>query len=469
MSEKKKVASKVIKGLGKAVDAVDRISPLSQKVDNSKITDTGTESVKQINSAVRSGKRTVKTVRTTVKTTKRTVKTIKNAPKNIKRAAKVTVKIIKATVKVLKAAVNALSKVISFLISNPIVLLILLIIILVAYIVYACVLMFSGASAGEASAKQAFSNAAGLEEVPKELKQGADVVKKCRENIRKEYDKWIDSLYFEDNDDKRRYSDLVYMERFDKDDNITEYQKGLASDTEKQILKDALDWSLGIDDIDILSIAYVAAQKDKNNTGSDKFQINIIKYTDDIVKKVTDKLITYYDSRVDERQRCPGENCYIRKDRNPEWDKANRVQNKLLRAYQEWHDIQPMVYAWSRIPNGQAQQSYWDQNLGWRIDNWNAVYANDGDYGTTYYADTSNGGINFHTRIYDAYASWFNYWVSLPEYIETHVCENAHKCYSKGLEFYSKDEIISLLGFDETEKLWEQYTEIYFRSLASQP
>lgn len=442
-----------------------------RQTDENSITDTGSESVKLMNSTVHTGKNAIKTAKQTIKVTKNTIKTIKNAPAKIKRVAKATYKTAKATVKVIRATVQIATKVISHLVaavSNPVVLIILLIVIVVVYIIFTCVTLLGGAAAGEAQTKRAYSEAAGLENVPEQLKQGMEMIKQCKEDKKKAYDQWIDNHYFDYNNLKD--SDLIYMKRYDKDNNETEYRKGLASPEQKQVLKDALDWNSGIDDYEILAIAYVLAEKEKNEIDSNsEYRINKIEYTKELINKILDdKVVMYYNSYIYEWQECPDRNCSRKSERNPEWDRAYHAQDKLLNGYNEWvNDIIPKLQEYSKLP-GTAQSAYWEYNIKWRLENWSIVYENDDVYGS-YYPYTNNNGIDFSKVLYQAYSDWWDYWQSgIPEYIITYVCEHKHKLHSNGLEFFNKEEVMNLLGFNDVDKYWEELTEIYLRTVSEE-
>ena len=466
---------KLTKATKNLVSEAGRLSSevLSQQrqTDKNSITDTGSESVKLMNSTVHTGKNAIKTAKKTVKTTKNTVKTVKNIPKNVKRTVKTTYRVTKAVVKtaikVGKAAVKVISKIIAVLIENPVILLIIIIVFIVMYIIYACVTVLGGGAAGSSVTRQEFQEAGGLENVPENLKDAFKLLEECKSEKKKAYEQWIDQMYYDSNNDNLKKSDLVYMERFDKDDKKTTYEKGFASTGQKQILKDAFDWSLGVDDIEILSMVYVVAEIEANDINSDTYQIKEIKYTKELINRVLDKIVLYQDSHIDERQECPDKNCTKKSERNPEWDRAYHAQEKLLNGYNEWvNNIIPELQEYSKLP-GTAQSAYWEYNIKWRLENWSIVYENDDVYGS-YYPYTDNNGIDFCKVLYQAYSDWWDYWQSgIPEYIITFFCVREHKLYSKGLEFFKKDEITSLLGFNDIEQLWFEYTEEYFRLITS--
>lgn len=480
MAKAKKTLGKSVKQSGvsilkKTVDtsakAIVEVSPARGNVDKSKITDTGTESVK-------SAKSGIKTAKKTVKTTKNTVKTVKNTPKNVKRTVKTTYRVTKAVVKTAikagKAAVKVISKIIAVLIENPVILLIILIVFIVMYIIYACVTVLGGGAAGSAVTRQEFQEAGGLENVPENLKDAFKLLEECKSEKKKAYEQWIDQMYYDSNNDNLKKSDLVYMERFDKDDKKTTYEKGFASSGQKQILKDAFDWGLGIDDVEILSMVYVVAEIEANDINSDTYQIKEIKYTKELINKVLDKVVLYQDSHIDERQACPGENCTKKIDyvENPEWRKYAEGEIKYTEASSAWWAIHDLINK-RPVGNSSAESSYWKANdIDGKIQEWKEKYEYDSNYGvwyTPYWNDGTNG-YAFYEYLFDIVR--LNYQImknNTRQYNEiiTYYCEHNHKLYSKGLEFFKKDEITSLLGFNDIEQLWFEYTEEYFRLITS--
>ncbi|HPY84615.1 MAG TPA: hypothetical protein PLS20_06235, partial [Ruminococcus flavefaciens] len=262
----KNIAKKTFKFAYKqAVSEVDnRVKMMKSGVNSNykqsdSTTNTGAQSLETVK---KTGKKTVKTVKRTVKATKNTIRTVKNTPKRVKRTVKTAAKVVKTTVKVIKVTVKVVSKIIAFL-GDPAVFVCVIALIIAIYLIVACVAALGGAAAGEANTKKAYSQAAGLGDVPKEFQQGLQVLKKCKDDRKKAYEQWIDThLHYDENNKKE--SDLVYMKKYDKINNETEYQTGLASDSQKNILKNALTWDSAVDDEEILSIAYVLEQKTKN-------------------------------------------------------------------------------------------------------------------------------------------------------------------------------------------------------------
>ena len=265
------------------------------------------------------------------------------------------------------------------------------------------------------------------------------------------------------------------MKRYDKDNNETEYQKGLASPEQKQVLKNALDWNSGIDDYEILAIAYVLAEKEKNEIDiNTEYKINKIKYTKELINKVIDdKVVKYYNSYIYERQECPGKNCTkkIEYVENPEWRKYAEGEIKYTEASSVWWTIHDLINK-RPVGNSSAESSYWRANdIDRKIQEWKEKYEYDWNYGawyTPYWNDGTNG-YAFYEYLFDIVR--LNYQImknNTRQYNEiiTYCCEQKHKLYSKGLEFFNKEEIMNLLGFNDVDKYWEELTEIYLRTVS---
>jgi len=464
----KNIAKKTFKFAYKqAVSEVDnRVKMMKSGVNSNykqsdSTTNTGAQSLETVK---KTGKKTVKTVKRTVKATKNTIRTVKNTPKRVKRTVKTAAKVVKTTVKVIKVTVKVVSKIIAFL-GDPAVFVCVIALIIAIYLIVACVAALGGAAAGEANTKKAYSQAAGLGDVPKEFQQGLQVLKKCKDDRKKAYEQWIDThLHYDENN--KRESDLVYMKKYDKINNETEYQTGLASDSQKNILKNALTWDSAVDDEEILSIAYVLEQKTKNElTPEAEYKIHTVKYTEDLINQVLNKVVEWKDSHVQNGGvECPSCNCSVKEDDNPEKKRADDTHHKLLDAYNIWeNDIRPLISTMNGLSSGMAKDDYDKQVLQPAINNWKGAYEHDSAYGF-HSPYISNNGEDFSWELYNDYSGWWDYWSQLPDKVYTYYCAKEHTHYSEVLEFYNKDQIMTMLNFNEVDKYWEQLTEDYLRT-----
>lgn len=447
-------------------------------------TDTGAKSVDLVKNT---GKKTVKTVKKTVKTTQKTVKTVKNAPKNIKRTAQATAKAAKATAKAVKTVVQVTVKVVAKLIaflSDPVVFAVVLAVIIIALIVIAFISVLQGAAAGEATTRQAYSQAAGLGDVPKEFQQGLQVLNKCKDDMKNEYAKWIiDHLHYDDNN--KRESDLVYLERHDKDNNPpkvfeTDFATGDLKGGRKKDLIDALEWDCGIDDTEILSIAYVLEQKSKNEiTPEAEYKIHTVKYTEELINKVLCKVVEWKDSRVDYDKKCPSENCVktIVRNKNEEYKHAEEQLQNFEQGKANLGYIQGILNNFrDEYKNSSKRSEEIDGRWKWvkeEIGKWNSNYGKNyfgGDYEVWWNSYETYDISPFKTEV-ENMINWLKN-DKLPntqEYFEDpqYSCDEKHKLYSEVLEFYNKDQIMNMLSFNDTDKYWQHLTEQYLRTFSA--
>ncbi len=462
----------ILSAAGSAASAVGQftseVSPLNRHIDKSKISDTGAESIKEIQSSIHTAKTTIKTVKSTIKTTKKTIKTIKSAPEKLQKAARTTVKVTEKAVKVTKAVINVTVKLFSELIaacSNPVILIILIVVIVLIMVLGSFVVVYGGAAAGRSKINHDYNEAGGLNDIAAQVKQGMELIQECRDNKESEYDVWIDNMYFDYNNLKD--SDLVYMERYSQnDDEPTTYVKSLASPEQKQNLKDALDWNCGITDYEILGIAYVLKQKELNNERNISV-INEMEYTYDLIYQIMDnKVLSFYISHTDYNQECPGKNCSEKREPNPERNRKFAIADRLYDACVAWqNEVESyLIYMDQNIPVSN-QADYFNRYINPKINHWKNRYGYIDGFGYLEPYTDSNGRA-FADEIYQIhYTNWFNAAVAEPEYLYTPICEYHHKLESRGLEFFSKDEIMDILGFDDFDKEWEAVTETHLKTV----
>ncbi len=441
--------------------------------NTSAISNTGAKSVELTK---KTAKTTVKTAKTTVKTVKKTIKAIKNAPenlrkavKNTKRAVKATVKVVKATVKAVKATVKVIAKLLAWL-SNPVVFLIVLAIAVIAYIIFAFSGVLSTAAAGEATTKRAYSQAAGLGDVPKEFQQGLQVLKKCKDDRKKAYDQWIDThLYYDDNN--MRESNLVYMVKYDKNNQATEVKTQLACKDQKDAIKNVFTWDSAVDDAEILSIAYVLEQKSKNEiTPEAEYKIHTVTYTEDIINKVLDKVVEWKNSHTNDHQYCPERKCCWKWVDTQAYIDAKEARDKLVEALNNWNNNVVAKYGYMNATyptDAHARDEYWRNEIQPSIDKWKRSYENNRIYGTLN-PNTGNNGVDFYNKIYSAYSDWYDKAEYMdPKQERQYWCDGQHKLYSDVLEFFNKEQIMNMLSFNDTDKYWQQLTEQYLRTFSA--
>ncbi|MBR3536851.1 MAG: hypothetical protein IKN85_13575 [Oscillospiraceae bacterium] len=435
-------------------------------------TDTGAKSVDLVK---KTGKTTVKTVKTTVKTTKKTIRTVKNLPKNVKRTVKTAVKIAKATVKVAKATVKVVAKIIAWL-SDPLVAAIVLGVIVLAWFAYQCVILFQGAAAAEGQTKQAYSQAAGLGNVPAEFQDGLKILQECKKKMKEDgYDKWIDGFKYDPNNLKE--ADMIYMIRYDKDGNQKVFDTGIVSDPQKQALKNALEWNCGIDDVEILAIAYVLEQKDKNEITPEKeYKINQVKYTDTLINRILTHVVEWHSDHVDKNQPCKDRNCikieHVDEVDNPNWAAENVYVTNLTNAINAYQEVVNKLGEYEAMSsNDPGRASTWNYIVGLVAD-WKSNYAKDPKWGITYtpyYSSKSRAEtfiedpLKINLKICTEERDQYPQKDQKTSY--EYKCDSLHDLYSNRLQFYNKESIMNALNFNDVDKLWEDLTENYLRTV----
>ena len=379
-----------------------------------------------------------------------------SAGKVVKTTAKVTYKVasftIKAAVTVVKTTVSATVHVIAA-IMNPVVLIILACVLVIVICASAVITLMGGGAAASNATKYAVSNPVGLGDVPEGWNDGIEFLNTSKEKKKNEFANIIDNLYYDVND--ATHSDLVYMERTDQSGSKTIYNKSFAVESQKNTLKSSLDWNLSLTELEVLSITYVYLQKIENKKNETTDAVYSVNFTQEIIDEIVGKLVMFSDNTYP-NQECPGKSCtkHVETKPNPEFENAKYLTENYLSAYNDWIIIVDLIYDNNAIRDGRGQTAHWNNNIQWRIDNWNSVYT----HATPYY---SNNGEDFLNLLYKWYSDQWDYTYSLPETIEvvTYNCEHLHTLHSLGLSFFSKNDIMNSLNFSENEIKWEELTE----------
>lgn len=493
-SDKSKIllatAGKVVSESGTLVSTVIG----NPKADKNSTTDTGVESVKQV---VGTAKTTVQNAKRTIKTTKNTVKSVKNAPQNIKRtvkntkrAAQATYRVTRTTVKVavqvVKVTVKVLTKIAAFLIENPIVLLCIIVIFFIIYFVYAGAAVLSGGASASEAAMEDFKEAAGLEDVPKNLQDALKLLEECKKEKKEEFYKtMIEGLKY--SDDNKRESDLLYEVRHSSDPSRQPDKYGrtpdgketgfLAAPSWKETVRDSLDWSCGIDDVQILAATYVLAEVEANPSELDTYQVKDIKFTKEVINKILNEAVKYEGYYVPKDQPprktgCPDGNCVKIHKKNDEYIRLENTLAKLDEAYDFWVNIvsaklrEAEAYA-KTLPNGTGADYYlkrdairdWYDRFG-TTEYWDAVYLNY-SWSFNYFLDFHNSWIEEYRNIIRGEKA------NTAEWIDEERCDNQHNQFSISLDFLSLESVKGNLKFNKTDELWFDYTEDYFREILS--
>lgn len=426
--------------------AISRANPFEKKINKNDVTDTGVESIRLGYQSIKQSKNTIKTVGNTIKTTK-------NTTKYLYKAAKVTTKI---TVKTVQTTLNVIANVVA-VVSNPIFLIIAAFFVIVLMICSFIVLAVGGVS-GTNTTKRAYSSAAGLGDTSSQYQIALQYYNTAISNRKNEFYTLINNLVYDT--DNLSTSDLVYMERTSPSPT-TVYQTSFATPSRKTTLQNSLEDVVSA--IDVISIAYVYLEKEINAENKTEGYIYAVTYTQDVFDLLLEKVIQY-NHTVYGGQRCSGGICtrQVEVRDNPDYEKAVDNVDFAASAYNDWNDIIPYIVQRDSIKDGRAQKAYWENNVQWRIDNWNYVYSS--KFGNAY---INNQGYDFSDFLgikYEAYVDIMNN--TSPTYeVVTYTCACAHNLHSIGLALYTADDLMSSLNFSDNDILWYELTKKGFQNL----
>lgn len=393
--------------------AISKANPFDKQINKNDVTDSGVESIRLAYTSVKKAKNSIKAVSSTVKTTHRTIKTAGKAAKaTVKIAYKTPIFIVKTAIKAVRIAGTITANVVAA-VMNPVVIVIAAFLLFFIIIAGAVVLILGGGASASISNAKAHANAVGLVNVPGQYQDALEYFNVAVQSRKDAFYALIDSMYYNYND--LTHSDLAYMERTDASGRKTPYETSFATDTRKDTLKSA--WDFSADDVrGIIAVAYVYLEKQENEVHGTEGGIYEVTYTQEVFDLIAEKCINFNDS-IYGGQLCPQGNCtrHVEYVDNPEYLEANRRLQEALdnnRAATDRRD-------WEN-------QRYW----------------------------------------YEEYYRRKAYRDSLPSKLEnvTYICEYQHNLHSIGLWYYSKESIMDALNFTDNEKQWVNLTEMGFES-----
>ena len=424
-----------------------RANPFNKSIDTNSTTDTGYDALKFANKTVKITKNVAKT---SVRTARATAKAPKKAVQTVKIIYRTPIKAAKGVARVIRIATTAAAHVVAIVL-NPIFWIAAIFILLVITILYPLVIILGGGAAGGTNTNIAYGTAAGTNKENTEIfNEAKEYYRIACENRQNDFNADIDSLYYSDSD--RVHSDLVSMISLPEGGG---FAKDFARDNRKQGIKEK--FSNSIDKATAISLLYVKLEKEKNDENKSEGQIYDVVFDQDAFDNLLTSFVTWTDTTTG-NQTCPFQDCTVHREEkhNPDFDTAKYNCDMSCNAFYEWRDtIQPLIEHNMHIPNGAAQTQDWEANIGWRIDNWNSVYA-----WLTGYAYTSNEGKDCLAdldRISDYYVDVLN---STPETIvtETKACDHIHTLHDITLTALDKDAIMDSWGFNDLYKEWVDLT-----------
>lgn len=415
---------------------------MGKQIDKNNVNDTGTE-------GIRLADKTLKSVGKTIKTTERTIKTgshvVSDTVKVIRKVPAAIGSVVSHTVQyTVKIATNTIA-----VVTNPIFLIIAFAIMIIVILAAAVVMLIGGGASGEVNNGNAQAGAVGLDDVPGQYHTAQDYYHIACENNKTGFYNIIDSLYYNPAD--MPHSDVVYMEDTNPDGGKVYYPRRFPTDDDKSTLKSA--WDMPVTEQQAIAIAYVLLEKRINDNEGTTRQIFEVTFTQEIFNEIINTAVMYTDM-VYLNQSCPGRVCTAEFTPNPDYDVALSNRDTSVAAYNAWFEITDLIAHCREIPNGSAQQSYWDNNIAGKIDSWNQNYSE--FYGKT--ANTDNNGQDFLHFLGEAYEGYEQTLSNTPSTNIEQRCDELHKLHSIGISSCNIDNLLIALGIDDTYKQWYELT-----------
>ena len=498
ISTAKNTAKNSVRNAGKK--AVSAVNPFDKPLNND-VSDTSSESIKLAYKSVKKGKNAIKTAQHTVKTTQRTIKTASNAVRISTKAAYRTAAIaVKTTTAAVHLAATVTANAIA-IVTNPIVIIIAAALMIFVMLTSSVAVLFSG----DDTNKVGMTGAVGLGDVKAQYEQGIQFYNIALRGNRDAFYAIIDGMRYNYND--LGNSDLVYMEKTNDEGGKTFFQKAYADDSRKQSLKNA--WECKLTEMEIISIAYVYAEKKVNDSNGTSGEIYDVAFTQDLFNEIINKCVNYSNT-VYQNQPCMTENCTVTEEPNPDFQTALDKLNESAAAYNDWLPVQTALTAsetasaaledWRKVVQlikryGNPSSPFWNIIVQPQINLWEAKYnrtadvANSGDDFALTLAneaqqlaydaqdavngwltkhnrtpDLSNSGETFRNTLGKEYEDNKAVYDATPQTLKKTSCPHKHNYYSLGLFIYSKEDVMNALNFTATDIDLEELTELGFQN-----
>ena len=439
-----------------AKNMLRKANPLEKNINKNDTADHGVESLRL---AYRTGKKTISTAKTTVRTAKSAAKTVRKAPRVIVNSAKKTVKAVRTTVKVTAAI---LTHVVAALI-NPVTWIILFFGVVIYVILSIVVVIMGAASSQDATQAISYTQQVGIDDT--DLDEAREFYRLACERNKNNFSGLINGLYYDYSDLK--HSDLVYMER-DVLGAVTSYTRGFPIPTWKNSLIAA--WMISVPEEQAIAIAYVYLEMQENNAHGTQQQIYQITYTQDVFNEIVDAAVQWSDT-THANQQCAQNNCSEHHDTQPNPAYAT-AQQALTDAIARRNDFNAMVVpkatayrnlyityintpAAGRAAMQDALDGAWAQ-LCEAFGNWELVF---GYTGWTINEDIGINGSAWLQQFVDGAQATLD--ATEPTITTTYwTCDHLHTLHSIGLFNYDKDTVMTVLGFTDADKEWENLIEL---------
>lgn len=452
---KNKVTSELLHGL-------DKSNPFNKSINKNDTSDTGYESsklgYKTLKKTKSTAKTTAKTGKTVFKATKTTAKTSAKAAKQTVRTAKTSAKVAFKTGKVVvKVASEVVIQTIA-LASNPTFWVVVLVLLIILIVLLLTVSLLAGGGAASTARTKAYTQPVGLTmEMEDVLSQAQVYFDDAYGRKKAEFDSLIDSLKYSTGD--MPHSDLVYLKCNDGDEFLT----SIATPTRKGQLK--TKFSKSISEEEAIALVYVALEKAENETNGTSGEIYKVEFSDEIFDDLFDKMIAWSDT-VWQDQECPQKNCSIHIDKkpNPERQEMSKIVGLSIDAYDSWgiipegNTVLDKLLRWNSIPDGYAQDQYWNNTVypaiqAWESDNYDFYWYHLPDY---YYKDYYDDPYGFQEILGTYYEYYYAQEQAIPEYIytTTQTCDREHDLHAIGLDIVSSDSIMDEWNFNDVDRQW---------------
>lgn len=407
------------------------------KVNLHDTADTGAESIRLGVDAAKKGKRAFRTAKDTAVKSTRAVKTTVNVLHNLV-VHTVAILISPATWVILAIA-------------------------LVMYLLITLLIILTGVAAQDNNSKQqAYATPVALgEDIPEEIQRAKAMFEAAVDAQKQAYTVKIDALQFSTAD--MPHNDTVYLVR---NEPPATFETSLATNTRKTQLKNA--WQLAVSEAEGIAIAYVFLERQENEAHGSQGILYPISYTQDVFDLVVADMVTVTETQY-RNQECPDANCSVhyREEPNPARATAQSELEAAILRRDDWNtNVVPCSNAYVAAVNAYnhtpaAGQPYAQQQVEnayavfvQAVNKWSSVY---GVWGLNI---DMRLGASMQTRLNNEVTAAETTRNNTPETIRTpyYTCDHLHTLHSFGLNFYSVEQVMQVLGFTEDEKQWVSLT-----------
>jgi hypothetical protein len=424
LSNSRKKLTNQVTGTAKGIikSSVATVDPFAKSINKNDVGDTGAESIRLVRQGVN------KTI-TGVKTVKRSAKTVKNTGKTTVKGTRIVLKNFVRTVRIAgktvyytgKIAVTTATHAVA-LAMNPVVWIIALIIIIILSFGILLATLFGGNDSNVKSATGAVGLATETQTVADVYNLGIGYFNTGIQNLQNGFNTLVDSKTYTEDDKKN--SNLISLRRTKNDGTVVNYVSDFATTARKDQLK--AEWQPNAELLtanEVIAIAYVKLEKAANVTNQTIGSIYTVNLTQADIDQVLSEYIKYPETSA-ANQYCPAQDC-------------TEIKTTHTEANPDYVEISGRISA-----------------LEDRIAHFTVNSAADGAIlqglrGDLSALESERNGMVPSFEITDSIS---------------YTCNGTHTSYNIELEFNSMDEVMTALGFTDSEKQWVELTVIGFES-----